>query len=136
MSDLLRRQRAIDKTLAKYGGQPFEWGKADCIAMARSHLVAMGVKRLPKLPKYRTAIEARAALKAAGHDSVMSLLDSILPRITPAMALPGDLVVAEGDEGLGSISLVLGQKTAGWHEQEPVFTRRIIPLSIEGCWRA
>lgn len=135
-SDLIRRQRALEKTLAKYGGKPFQWGTADCIAMARSHLVAMGHRRLPKLPRYRSAAEARTALKAQGHDSITSLLDRLLPRIVPAQALPGDFVLMQGDHGLGSVNISLGHKLAGWHEAEPAFTRRIIPLEIEGAWRA
>lgn len=136
MNDLLRRDAALRKTLAKYGGKPFDWAGDHCIAMLRSHLVAMGHKGLPKLPKFHDAAGAKRALKAMGHESVAGLLDAHLPRIRPAEALPGDVLTLKGQAGLDGVIISLGEKAAGWNERSPVFERRIIPLQIEGAWRA
>lgn len=136
MSDLIRRQHALEKTIRKYRGKPFVWGETDCVAMTRSHLVAMGHKKLPKPPKYSDAAGARRALKEMGHGSVAALLDAHLPRIRPAEALPGDLVLLQGTAGMGSVDLCLGQKLAGWIEGHKGFVTNIIPLEIEGAWRA
>lgn len=115
-ADLLRRDEALKKTLAKFKGAPFDWGKADCISMARSHLVAMGHKRVPKLPKYRDAAGAASALKETGFDTLEALLDSLLPRIAPASMLPGDLVLLEGEPPFDCVTICLGRKVLGFHQ--------------------
>ena len=135
LPDLIRRQRALEKTVAKYRDRPHDWRSVDCIRMLRSHLVAMGHKRLPKLPRYDSALGAKRALKEAGFGSVDALLDSLLPRIAPAMALPGDVLLARGDEGLGAVTLSVGLKAFGWHEDAPGATVLVLH-EIAGAWRA
>lgn len=134
-SDLLRRQAGLEKTLAKYRDKPFEWGRFDCVAMLRSHLVAMGHKRVPKLPGYGSATAARRALKEAGFADVAALLDSLLPRIAPAFALPGDVLTVQGDAGLDAVTISLGHKAFGWHEDAPGATT-LIHREVKGAWRA
>lgn len=137
MNDLLRRHAALAKVQAKYDGRPIDFQTVDCLRMLRSHLVAMGHKHVPKLPSYRSAAEARRALKAVGHDSLESLLDSLLPRIVPAMRLPGDVVLFAGTRGLDAVTLCVGHKVWGWSEQnrlrEPV---NIIPGPMKAAYRA
>lgn len=124
MHDLLRRQRALEKTRVKFRGKPFAWGKSDCVVMARSHLIAMGAKRLPKLPRYKDALGARRALKGVGAESIEQMLDGLLPRISPAEMLPGDLAVVDGEGGMDAIMICVGHKIFGWHQasekDEPV----------------
>ena len=135
LPDLIRRQRALEKTLAKYRGKARDWKAVDCVRMLRSHLIAMGHKKVPKLPNYNSAIGAKRALKDAGFGSIAEMLDSILPRIAPAMALPGDVLLVRGDEGFDAVTLSLGQKAFGWHEEAegPVV---LVLHEIEGAWRA
>lgn len=116
--DLIRRQRALDKTMKRYRDVPFEWGKSDCMTMFRSHMVAMGNRKIPKQPKYSTALGAKRALTEMGFETVEALLDSLLPRIPPASALPGDIILAPGSEGLACLTICVGQKAFGWHEDE------------------
>lgn len=124
MHDTLRRHRALEKTRAKYRGKPLDWRKADCVRMARTHLVAMGRKGLPKIPAYTSPAGAKRALKSLGFDTLEQLLDSLLPRIAPAMLLPGDLALVQGDEHFDALMICVGHRLYGWSAQngcrEPV----------------
>lgn len=115
MHDALRRHRALEKTQAKYAGKPFAWGRNDCVRMARAHLVAMGHRKIPKIPPYSSGIGAKRALKAAGAESIEGLLDGLLPRIAPAMMRIGDIAVMQGDELFDAITICAGRKFIGWH---------------------
>lgn len=132
-NDALRRHAALEKTLKKYRGRPFEWGKADCVLMLRSHLIAMGHKGLPKAPRYKDAVGAKRALQALGHDTVESLLDAHLARITPAAMLPGDVAVMEG-EGMAAVSICVGRKVVGFHQSADGAVV-MIPHEIKAAWR-
>lgn len=136
MSDLVRRQLALEKTLRKYEGRPFDWKAADCIRMARSQLVAMGHKRLPRLPHYSSALGAQRALKSTGHESVEALLAAILPRITPAAMLPGDFAVLRGEEPFGAgVTICTGRMLFGWHQDEKG-AGHMVPSEIVAAFRA
>ena len=135
MNDMLRRNAALQKTVNKYRGKAFAWGKFDCVNMARSHLVAMKHRKLPKLPRYKNALGAKRALKKMGHNSLESLFDSLLPRIAPAEMLPGDIVMMEGEETFDAISISTGYKTFGWHGDTDK-TVIMVPLEIKAAWRA
>lgn len=133
--ELIRRQEALAKTIAKYRGKPFEWGKTDCLTMVRSHLVAMGHRKLPKLPDYDDAIGAVRALKAAGFNDIEGLLDSLLPRIAWASMLAGDIALVPGEGPLDALHVSLGFKTMGFHEDhEGTVVMR--PHQIKAAWRA
>lgn len=131
---MIRRQEALDKTLRKYRGKPFEWGRFDCLTMARSHLVAMGHRGVPKLPKYSDAKGALKALKATGHNDLAGLLDGLLPRIRAAEMLPGDIALLAGEGALDAIHICVGHKTFSWHvrHEEPVI---MVPHEIKAAWR-
>lgn len=133
--DLLRRQQALEKTLTKYRRRAVDWKEVDCVRMLRSHLVAMGHRKVPKVPAYDSAAGAKRALKQAGFNSVEELLDSLLPRIPSASSLPGDVVLMEGEHGFDAVMLSVGQKVVGWH-QDVTSMATIIPRQIKGAWRA
>lgn len=122
MSDLLRRQQATQKTLDRYRPKVFDWRTGvTCVHFARFHLKAMGHK-VPTVPRIRTALAAKRAMKANGWDSVEAMLDSLLPRIAPAMMLLGDLAVVPGEDGFASIMVCAGpQKVMGWHQESGQF---------------
>lgn len=134
MSDMLRRNRALQKTADKYRGKPFVWGKNDCVKMARSHLVAMGHKP-PKMPSYRSATGAKAALKKAGYRTLESLFDALLLRIAPAAMLPGDIALMPGEPPFDAVTICVGRKVMGWHGDAEE-TVMIVPDQIKAAWRA
>lgn len=136
MNDLLRRQRALEKTAGKYRGKAIDWKTVDCVRMGRSHLVQMGHKKLPKLPQYRSAIGAKRALKDAGYSSLEAMLDQVVARIPEAHALPGDIVLLKGEGGLESLAIkVSARKVLGWHADHEVAVV-MTPHEVVGSWRA
>src|SRR3546814_14475637 len=81
----VRRKESTQATLDKFKGQPFDWGEGrHCVRLAHFHLRQMGQKP-PTLPRIRSALAAKKALKERGWASVSDMLDSILVRIPPAM---------------------------------------------------
>ncbi|MEV4934612.1 DUF6950 family protein [Sphingobium sp. LSP13-1-1.1] len=132
MNDMLRRQAALEKTLAKYRGRTLDFAQADCVRMARFHLLQMGHKP-PSLPPYRSAVGARRALQRVG--GIVAALDKFLPRIPHARMLPGDIAVLEGDGGMDAVTICIGHKLIGWHEGSDEMVN-LIPLEIKAAWRA
>lgn len=123
MTDLLRRQEATEKTIARFKGKVFDWRAGiTCVHLARFHLRNMGHK-VPTLPRFRSALAARRALKAGGWESVEDMLDSILPRRpAPSFMTLGDLATVPGTDGLHSILVCAGPfKLLGWHPVDGTF---------------
>jgi hypothetical protein len=159
LPDLIRRQRAINATMLRFGGKvlkggaiggrTFKLGKTDCIHMLRAHLVAMGHRGLPKLPRYSSPGGATAALKSALRQSgadedgtLEHLLDALLPRIAPAAMLPGDVALVEAEPHApawraGSVVVSLGRKWLGWHADSPVLAVQepLVDRPYIGAWR-
>jgi len=140
LSDLIRRARAVDATKKKYGPKVFNWRQGStCIHMARSHLVQMG-HRPPSLPRIRSLLSARKALKESGWANVEAMLDAQagLIRIAPAEMLLGDIAVLASEDGIGAIFICAGpHKLIGWREDHPTLV--VLDLSfdqISGAWRA
>ncbi|MBA4092390.1 MAG: hypothetical protein C0494_17610 [Sphingobium sp.] len=132
MTDLERRQAALEKTVAKYRGRPLDYRSADCIRMVRFHLLKMGHKP-PPLPRYQSAIGARRALLDAG--GMVAIFDAILPRITPAAMLPGDIAVVAGEDCEAAV-ISMGLKFMGWHEDSEVAVNMTIDATAMTAWRA
>lgn len=132
MTDLERRQAALEKTIAKYRGRPLDYRSADCIRMVRYHLLQMGHKP-PPLPRYQSVIGARRALAHAG--GMIAIFDALLPRITPAAMLDGDIAVAAGDEAEAAIIRV-GYKMMGWHQDSDVAVNMTVDANALTAWRA
>lgn len=131
MNDMLRRQAALERTLAKYRGRKLDFCGADCVRMARFHLLQMGHKP-PPLPCYRSLAGAIRALNAAG--GMEQIFDSLLPRIPHARMLPGDIAILEGDNGMDAAVICVGHKVIGWHENSETMVN-LIPLEIKAAWR-
>lgn len=115
--ELERRRIATEKTLARYRGKAFDWSKGvTCVHLARFHLRNMG-HRVPTLPRFRSALGAKKALKAGGWGSVSDMLDGMLPRIAATEMVLGDLGIVPGDAGMDAIFICAGpRKVFGWRE--------------------
>src|SRR3546814_2176596 len=95
----VRRKEATQAALDKFKGLPFDWSEGrHCVRLAHFHLRQMG-RKPPTLPRIRSALAAKKALKERGWASVSDMLDSILVRIPPAMMQLGDVATVEGDQG-------------------------------------
>ena len=137
MSELVRRARATEKTLAKYRFRPFDWRGATCIHLARTQMRNMG-HRPPPIPRFWSIIGARRALADRGLECVADLLDQIgLPRIPPGMMLVGDLAAVPGQAGMDAIFVNAGGKLLGWREDHD---GGIVPVAdalphVTAAWR-
>lgn len=135
--ELERRRVATEKTLARYRGKVFDWSKGiTCVHLARAHLRNMGHKP-ETLPRFRSALSAKKALKERGWSSVADMLDSMMPRIAPAQMLLGDLAIVPGQEGLDAILISAGPlKLMGWHPETGAFVLYDDGISeVTGAWR-
>lgn len=95
--------------------------------------------RPPPLPRIRSLVGARRALKERGWADVVEMLDAQpgLLRIAPAEMLPGDLAVLASEDAIGAIFLCSGpHKLLGWREDAPALI--VLDLSfdqITAAWR-
>ncbi len=114
-----RRVRLTTATLEHFRGREFRWGACDCARIAAWHLRQFGCRpQIAKAGSYKTAIGARAALKRLGHDTLESALDALgLPRIAPAEAWVGDIVMGDSGDAFGALGIYLGNGAMlGFHE--------------------
>lgn len=117
MTEPERRVAATEKTKARFEGKVFDWSKAaTCIHLMRYHAAQMGHK-LPIVPRFRTALGAKKALKAHGVETLPELMDKYFPRIPAARMRTGDIAAFPGEGGFDAL-MVYGQLRAviGWHE--------------------
>lgn len=111
------RVKATIKTQARYEGRAFDWAKAaTCAHMLRYHASNMG-HQLPIVPRFRSMIGARKALKGMGHADLIELMDDMFERIPAARMAVGDMAAFDGDAGFHSL-LIKGDRSKflGWHE--------------------
>ena len=92
MNPLMLRQQAAQATIDRFQGRPLALGKDDCVRMTVFCLKKLGVKfSLLKIGPYKTEIGAAKVLKDLGFAGITEAVDALgLPRIAPAMCLPGD----------------------------------------------
>ena len=132
--DLVRRVAAAQATADRFRGQPFQLGKWDCGRLFAHHARAMG-HSVPCLGVYSTAVGAKRVLRRLGFETSSALLDSLFPRIAPAEAIAGDLMAADGEQGIDAVMLALGNGMAlGWHED----AEGAVNIRVEratGAWR-
>ena len=140
--DLVRRQRAIEATMRKFGGRNFKLGKVDCLHLVRTHAVAMGHRGLPKIPDYRSEGGAAGALAKQGVETLEELLDKHFSRITPAAMLPGDVGLVESEPHApawrqGSAVISVGRKWLGWHPDTLLLAvcDPIVSEPFKAAWR-
>lgn len=137
LPELERRRIATQFTLDRYRPKVFDWSRGvTCIHLAWCQLRQMGHKP-PTLPRFRSALAAKRSLKERGFETVEAALDSLLPRIPPAMMLLGDLASVPGDAGLDALFVCAGpQKLMGWREDAETMVVLDISLAeVSGAWR-
>lgn len=135
--ELERRRLASEKTMARFRNKEFDWRYSRTCAHLAFYQARAMQRRLPKVPRFRSALAAKKALRALGHDSLIGLLDAHLERIAPAQMRLGDLCAVPGTEGLDAIFInVAPRKIAGWREDEPKLVVLAVSLDeIEAAWR-
>jgi hypothetical protein len=114
MHPMIRRQQAVEKTLARFNDKPLTYGRDDCARMVAFCLKKMGLKA-SLLPggSYSSKLGAAKALKRLGHDGLPEAVDALgLPRIAPAAALPGDIIALPAEAFGGALMIVVGNGRA------------------------
>jgi hypothetical protein len=101
ISPILARRDAAQAAIDAFLGQPFAWGKADCVRLAATVLAHHGrATDLNRAGKWHSALTARRALKRLGYAGLGEAVDGQgLPRIGHAFHLVGDLVGLPATEG-------------------------------------
>ena len=116
--NIVNRVEITQKTLDKYRGKPFEWGKRDCLRMARTQLIGAGYK-VPRIPNYSSAKTAFRRLREAGFESIEDMLANYCLDIPSSLILPGDLATVRGDNELSAIVISTGGKFIGFPSEQP-----------------
>lgn len=137
MNPLIRRQQAAQATIDRFQGKPLELGKNDCARMATFCLKKLGVKvSLLKLGPYKTEIGAAKVLRDLGFANLTEAVDALgLPRIAPAMALPGDILALRAADGVALTVAVGNGRVLGFWEAAGVCTV-FQPIEFETAWRS
>ena len=137
--ELERRRRAAQATVDRFKGVPFEYGKNDCVRMAAFVLRQLGHRpKLAKAGSYKSAAGAVRALKRAGYATLAEALDAMnLPRIAPAAALPGDIILVPGEAPFdGALHVAVGNgRTLAYHE-DLIGADILQPTEYIAAWRA
>lgn len=125
-----RRVRLTNATVRHFQGRAFRWGACDCARIAAWHLRQFGHSpQIAKAGSYKSALGAAAALKRMGYATLADAIDATgLPRITPAEAWVGDLVMGDSGDVFGALGIYLGNGAMlGFHEDAPgaVILRRV-----------
>lgn len=135
--DLRQRAAAAQETKDAAKDKRFKLGKQDCFLMVRAHLVRMGaaVAEFGNVGSYHSPTGARRKLQRAGYADLHAAMDAHFVRIPPAAALIGDVIALEGEEGVGALTVYLGNgRVLGFHETSE-FACILQPNAYEAAWR-
>lgn len=139
MNPLVLRQQAAQATIDRFQGKPLQLGKNDCARMAVFCLRQLGVKfSLLKIGPYKTEIGAAKVLKDLGFASITEAVDALgLPRIAPAMCLPGDIMTlkAVGSDDVALAVAVGNGRVLGFWETAGVCAV-FQPVEYGTAWRS
>lgn len=132
---LVRRVAAAQAIHDRVRGRLYRWSALDCGKMVGLHLRKLGYRlELPRIGAYKTPEGALRWLKKRGFDSLEARLDALLPQISPAAALVGDVLALESTDQLAALVINMGQgQYLGFHEDtdEAVLLR---PTAFGKAW--
>lgn len=130
---IIRRQKAAQSCVDRFNGKPYQPGKRDCVVLALHALHGMGVKGL-SFGRYGTEAGGIRAMRKAGFQSLAEGVDSVLSRIPPAAALPGDVIALEADGPFGcALTVAVGNgRVLGFFDGVGSV---LVPLKYVCAWR-
>lgn len=137
MENMTARIAATQKTVDKWRGKPFKWGKVDCGLMAADHVKRFGhYPKIRKAGKWNSPLGAVKALKRIGFSNFEEMIDDLdLERINGAQAIEGDVALIEAEHDLGCICICTGpNQWLALHEDAEGFTFVEI-MEFIGVWR-
>lgn len=138
MSPMIRRVEAVQATIDRFRDKPLKLGTDDCVRMAAFALRKQGVRAsLLKAGSYSSEVGARRVMKRLGYETLADAVDALgLPRIAPAMALPGDILSLRSKEGDVALTVAVGNgRVLGFWEAAGVCTV-FQPVEYADAWRS
>lgn len=110
MLPMIARRDAAQAAVDRFDGQPFAWGKNDCVRLSAFTLRKLGHKpNLARAGSYSSLLGAKRALMRTGFATLDAALDALgLSRIPPAAAITGDLVGLPGLDDWTALTVALG----------------------------
>ncbi|WCT73924.1 hypothetical protein PQ455_01440 [Sphingomonas naphthae] len=135
LTEMELRVAAVRATLARFKGKPLRFGTNDCVRMAAFHLRKMGHKvKLPPSGSYASIRSGERELSARGFATLAEAVDSLgLECIPPAAAVDGDLVELPSDNGLGCLTVEVGNgRVLGYYAGK---VEVLQPLEWVRAWR-
>ncbi|SFS42172.1 DUF6950 family protein [Brevundimonas viscosa] len=139
MSPMIRRVEAVQATIDRFRDKPLKLGTDDCVRMAAFALRKQGVRAsLLKAGSYSSEAGARRVMKRLGYETLAEAVDALgLPRIAPAMALPGDILTLPAADGSDlALAVAVGNgRVLGFWEAAGVCTV-FQPLRYDAAWRS
>lgn len=135
---MIRRVAAVQATIDRFRDKPLKLGTDDCVRMAAFALRKQGVRAsLLKAGSYSSEVGARRVMKRLGYETLADAVDALgLPRIAPAMALPGDILSLRSKEGDVALTVAVGNgRVLGFWEAAGVCTV-FQPVEYADAWRS
>lgn len=134
--NLIERRDVTAATLQTFSQRPFAWRDGGtCVHLGHWHMTMMG-HEVPALPPITSERSARRVLKERGWKNLAAMMDAFLPRITPAAAIVGDIILIPRARRLGALCVVAGNgRVMGYSEEHGVLTI-MQPHVYAGAWRA
>ena len=128
------RVSITQKTLEKFVGRSFEFGKYDCGLMVVSHIKAMGWK-IRTGGTWSTAVGLQRFLRRHGGTGAACIDGWGIPRITPAMSIVGDVVELPGEPPFGAFGICLGNGRVLAYHEDVEGAAVIQPTEYVTAWR-
>lgn len=137
MIELDERVRRAQATLDGVKGKPFRLGRQDCVRMTAGHLRRMGHPViLPPSGSYGSLRGAKKALAARGYADLVAAMDGMgFDRISPAAALPADVLALPAESPIGCLAIVLTNGRAAGFLEDVVGGAVIQPVEYVAAWR-
>lgn len=131
------RAAAAQATLDRFKDRELRYGVNDCVRMTAMHIRRLGWSvPLPNCGSYRSAASGLKRLRELGHDNLAGALDALgFPRIAPAAAVVGDVLLLPGDDRIGALAIALGNGRAIGYHEDAAGAIVLQPLAIESAWR-
>ena len=135
MLPMIARRDAAQAAVDRFDGQPFVWGKNDCVRLSAFVLRKLGHKpNLARAGSYSSLLGAKRALARTGFASLEAALDALgLPRIPPAAATTGDIVGLPGEGDWTALTVAVGNgRVLGFMEGRGGIMQ---PVTTVTAWR-
>ena len=134
--NILERRDATQRTMDRFVGRPFAWGKYDCGKMLISHLREMNHRPTIGVGgTWCTPLGLKRFLARKGGSGAACLDGWGLPRIAPAEAWIGDVIEMPGEPPFGAFGVSIGNGRALAYYEEAEGAAVIQPLQFIAAWR-